>query len=452
MTEPRIQPFRAPRVGQAALGAILLGGLALAGTVWPTPALAQEAGVPPAGPQATLAVRMGERMREVPTMAHPMGGRALRADLLAEALGGQLVIDRRAPWRYRFEVGTSGLDFEAGAAWALVGTDTLPLSTDVIRRDAFVYVPWSLATDLLPRLGAGVLYDAEKRELRRFAPVVGTRRTAPTTRRAESTSASAPPAAPPAARTDNTRADEGRLLPTRRHVVVVDAGHGGPDNGMQGPIGNPRKVYEKNVTLAVSKVLRAALQERGIDVVMTRTTDTLIALSDRGKIANQAKGDLFVSIHVNAANPRWKSPGAARGFETYFLAEAKTEDARRVEAMENESIRFETSVDASRDDPLGFIIRDMAQNEHLRESSRLAQLIQGGMKGVHPGPDRGVKQAGFRVLVTAFMPAVLVEIGFGTNAAEAAWMTSEPKQQQLAAQLADAIVRYLAEYERKVGG
>jgi len=399
---------------------------------------------------SVLNVRLGERLREVPTMAHPMGGRALRADLLAEALGGQLVIDRRSPWRYRFEVGTSGIDLEAGAAWALSGTDTLPLSTDVIRRDAFVYVPWSLATDLLPRLGAGVLFDTQKGELRRFAPLVGTRRTAPTTRRADPPSA--PVTAPPVVRADNTRASEGKLLPTRRHVVVVDAGHGGPDNGMQGPIGSARKVYEKNITLAVSKVLRDALKERGIDVVMTRTTDTLIALSDRGKIANQAKGDLFVSIHVNAANPRWKSPGAARGFETYFLAEAKTEDARRVEAMENESIRFETTVDASRDDPLGFIIRDMAQNEHLRESSRLAELIQGGMKSVHPGPNRGVKQAGFRVLVTAFMPAVLVEIGFGTNAAEAAWMTSEAKQQQLAAQLADAIVRYLAEYERKVGG
>ena len=433
------------RLGTAALGLTLA-------SVWAPELRAQAVdGAGAAAPTpGVLPVRLGERLREVPTMAHPMGGRALRADLLAEALGGQLVVDRRAPWRYRLEVGTSGIDLEAGAAWALAGTDTLPLSTDVIRRDAFVYVPWSLATDLLPRLGAGVLYDAEKRELRRFAPLVGTRRAAPTTRRADAAPAPAP--APPVVRADNTRSAEGRLLPTRRHVVVVDAGHGGPDNGMQGPIGSPRKVYEKNITLAVSKVLREALQERGIDVVMTRTTDTLIALSDRGKIANQAKGDLFVSIHVNAANPRWKSPGAARGFETYFLAEAKTEDARRVEAMENESIRFETTVDASRDDPLGFIIRDMAQNEHLRESSRLAELIQGGMKGVHPGPDRGVKQAGFRVLVTAFMPAVLVEIGFGTNAAEAAWMTNQARQQQLAAQLADAIVRYLAEYERKVGG
>ncbi|MFN9424621.1 N-acetylmuramoyl-L-alanine amidase, partial [Gemmatimonas sp.] len=145
-------------------------------------------------------------------------------------------------------------------------------------------------------------------------------------------------------------------------------------------------------------------------------------------------------------------PGAARGFETYFLAEAKTEDERRVEAMENEAVRFETTADVNRDDPLGFIMRDMAQNEHMRESARLAQLVQAGMRTVHPGPNRGVKQAGFRVLVTAFMPAVLVEIGFGTNRNEAAYMTASERQAELASRIADAVVRYLAEYERKVGG
>jgi N-acetylmuramoyl-L-alanine amidase len=111
----------------------------------------------------------------------------------------------------------------------------------------------------------------------------------------------------------------------------VDAGHGGPDGGMHGPIGGGPPIAEKTVTLAVAKRVGAMLGRRGIDVKYTRTTDTLIALSDRGRIANDAHADLFVSIHVNAANPNWKEPGASRGFETYFLAEAKTEDARRVE-------------------------------------------------------------------------------------------------------------------------
>ena len=121
-----------------------------------------------------------------------------------------------------------------------------------------------------------------------------------------------------------------------RRTIIVDAGHGGVDNGMTGPIGGGPKIYEKNITLAVAKKLGEQLESRGVDVVYTRTTDTLIALDDRGRIANRAQGDLFISIHVNAANPNWKDPGGSRGFETYFLSEAQTEDARRVEQMEND--------------------------------------------------------------------------------------------------------------------
>ena len=126
-----------------------------------------------------------------------------------------------------------------------------------------------------------------------------------------------------------------------------------------------------------------------------------------------------MSIHVNAANPGWKNPGGARGFETYFLAEAKTEDAQRLADMENSSEQYETSVSVKKGNPLSFILTDMKQNEHLRESSMLAELVQRRLARMHPGPNRGVKQAGFKVLVTAFMPSVLVELGFGSNPAEA---------------------------------
>lgn len=238
---------------------------------------------------------------------------------------------------------------------------------------------------------------------------------------------------------------------TAHRTVVVDAGHGGPDNGMTGPIGARWKLYEKNITLQVAKKLATALRRRGLRVVMTRTTDTLIALSDRGRIANEHHGDLFVSIHVNAANPAWKDPGAARGFETYFLAEAKTEDAKRVEQMENASVRFETGVSASKGDPLSYIMNDMAQNEHLRESSELADFIQQHLGAIEPGPSRGVKQAGFRVLVTAYMPAVLVEIGFGTNVADARFITSASRQKEIAGAIADATVEYLDHYQRRLG-
>jgi N-acetylmuramoyl-L-alanine amidase len=219
---------------------------------------------------------------------------------------------------------------------------------------------------------------------------------------------------------------------------------------MHGPIYGGPRILEKNITLAVAKRVGAALGQRGIDVKYTRTTDTLIALSDRGRIANDAHADLFVSIHVNAANPGWKDPAGARGFETYFLAEAKTEDARRVERMENEVVKFETRSSARAGDPLSFILNDMAQNEHLRESNELAELIQRKLGRIHPGPSRGVKQAGFRVLVTAFMPAVLVEIGFGTNASEASYMTDTARMDELSAAISDAVLEYLKRYERRV--
>jgi N-acetylmuramoyl-L-alanine amidase len=236
-----------------------------------------------------------------------------------------------------------------------------------------------------------------------------------------------------------------------RHTVVVDAGHGGPDDGMTGPIGATPKIREKTITLAVAQRVGQLLEERGVRVVYTRTTDTLIALSDRGAIANRAHGDLFLSIHVNAANPDEKNPGAERGFETYFLADAKTEDEGRVEAMENASARFEGAPPVARDDPLSFIMADMRQNEHLRESSILAETVQQFLARMHPGPSRGVKQAGFRVLVTAYMPAVLIEIGFGTNRGEAAYLSDPGHQGELAKTITDAAMEYLDGYDKRNG-
>ncbi|MCX5755723.1 MAG: N-acetylmuramoyl-L-alanine amidase [Gemmatimonadetes bacterium] len=238
----------------------------------------------------------------------------------------------------------------------------------------------------------------------------------------------------------------------RRRTVVLDAGHGGQDPGMSGLTQSQGRIFEKDITLQVARRLATRLEAAGVSVVMTRSTDTFVPLSDRGRIANKQNGDLFISIHVNAANPNWKEPGAARGFETYFLAEAKTEDERRVAAMENEAVRFDEDTEAPKNDALGFMLSDMLQNEHLRESSDLADAIQSRLGGTHPGPSRGVKQAGFRVLVTAFMPSVLVEIGFGTNRAEAAWISSVDGQLQIADAITRATLDYLARYERRVGG
>jgi N-acetylmuramoyl-L-alanine amidase len=235
-------------------------------------------------------------------------------------------------------------------------------------------------------------------------------------------------------------------------VVVIDAGHGGPDNGMTGPIGTPAWFVEKDVTLSVAKKVAAVLRARGVDVLLTRTTDTLIALSDRGRIANSNHGDVFISIHVNAPGTRTAAGARERGFETYFLAEAKTEDERRVQDMENESVKFETGANAPKGDPLSFIITDMAQNEHLRESSDLAQTIQNGLIEVHPGPNRGVQQANFSVLRGSYMPAALIELGFGSNQSEATFLSDQDNQRALARNIAESVIAYLVHYESRVGG
>jgi N-acetylmuramoyl-L-alanine amidase len=135
-----------------------------------------------------------------------------------------------------------------------------------------------------------------------------------------------------------------------------------------------------------------------------------------------------------------------RGFETYFLSEARTSEARDVAARENESVRYEAGAASDAADPLRFIVSDLAQNEYLRVSQRLAQAVQRRLGRVHPAPSRGVQQAGFKVLVTASMPAVLVEVGYGSNAADAAYITGAAGQRAIAEAIADATVEHLARY------
>lgn len=328
-------------------------------------------------------------------------------------------------------VGGSTFVFVVGAGYFRSDDDVYTLAAGpYVARDS-LFVPLQFITQYLPRLTGRFRWDAARARLQEMAPVADTR-------------AAALPA--PSSGSSSGRSPAG----TKRRVIAIDAGHGGVDQGMSGPLGRRTFLKEKDVTLAVARLLARELEARGFATVLTRSRDTLIALGDRGRIAGRADADLFVSIHVNAANPRWRNGGAVRGFETYYLAEARTEDAARVARMENESVRFETSAQADRGDPMSFILRDLAQNEHLRESSRLAELVQGSLDSIHPAESRGVKQAGFMVLATSYMPAILVETGFGTNDAEARYLTSAPGQQRLSRAIADGVARYMAEYERRV--
>ncbi len=402
-------------------------------------------------PANSLVVKDASRSATVALVA-TAGGPLLRADQLGPIV--PITVSRLTGNRWMLILKGASIQVEEGVRFAKVGEQTYQLAMAPEVRKGSLYIPLQLVAEIVPRVATNLVWDADRVELRAFS-ALGTY--AAREARADAAAASRPrrsgPPADDAVGASPAVVNSGTALgPLRsRRLVVVDAGHGGPDGGMHGPIGPGPEVLEKSITLNVAKRVGAALGDRGIDVKYTRTTDTLIALADRGRIANEAQADLFVSIHVNAANPTWKNPGGARGFETYFLAEAKTEDARRLERMENEVVKFESGPSAARgSDPLSSIINDMAQNEHLREANELAELIQRRMGLVHPGPNRGVKQAGFAVLVRAFMPAVLVEIGFGSNPDEAAYMTNAARVDELSRAIADGVLEYLKRYERRV--
>jgi N-acetylmuramoyl-L-alanine amidase len=394
--------------------------------------------------QPNLVIRKGEAVSVVPVTGTTQGA-YIRADLLAAALGGTVANAPNA--HYRVTLGETRIELVEGVPFARAGTVMVPMILPALRSGATFLLPFQFVSALIPRYARGFLYDNGSRELRIFTTV--TRNYPPPAPSAISGSQSIGSGASEPRPSSRPR---GLKRGGQRYLVVVDAGHGGIDPGMTGPIGGGPRLVEKDITLAVARIVAQELRDSGVDVLMTRTSDTLIALSDRGRIANRNKGDVFVSIHVNATGSRGSWAAKERGYETYFLAEAKSEDALRVEKMENEAVRFETGAYAPKGDPLSFIINDMAQNEHLRESNDLAETIQQGMGAFHPGPSRGVQQANFAVLRGSYMPAVLVEIGFGTNPDEANYLRDYTSQREIAASIARSVLDYISHYEARVGG
>jgi N-acetylmuramoyl-L-alanine amidase len=414
-----------------------------------------------------IVVRDGQTTTSVPVTISD-GQAFVRADLLAKAMNGTLIYGTNL--HYTLALPRAHVALIDGIPFAKFDSVTVPLTRAPQARGGQLYLPFQFVSEIIPRYGGGYFYDVAQGELRTFAQAAISR--ASTGAVSSSSSGGVPArsgvvlpspgnvspspgvaapsgvvAAPPLTQ-GRTRAP----VPPARKIVVIDAGHGGPDRGMTGPIGSPVWFTEKDVTLSVAQKIATVLRARGVDVLMTRTTDTLIALADRGRIANSNHGDVFISIHCNAPGSNNAAGARERGFETYFLAEAKTEDERRVQDMENESVKFETGANAPKGDPLNFIITDMAQNEHLRESSDLAQTIQQGLIEVHPGPNRGVQQANFAVLRGSYMPAVLVEIGFGSNQSEATFLSDQANQRALARNIAESVIAYLAHYDSRIGG
>ena len=216
-------------------------------------------------------------------------------------------------------------------------------------------------------------------------------------------------------------------------TIVIDAGHGGKDPGAIGYSGTK----EKDIALDVAKRLEKKLSKNmNVKIIMTRNEDVFLRLSERTKIANESNGNLFISIHTNAAEDR-----RASGFETFLIGPNKNEAAVRVAARENAVLELEgtTGKKLTNED---LIKATIAQSAFASKSEQFASMVQKEIKKRVQSPDRGVKQAGFYVLMGASMPNVLVELGFISNPSEEKKLRSPQYRDQLATAIYRAVEQY----------
>ncbi|MFL3006414.1 MAG: N-acetylmuramoyl-L-alanine amidase [Candidatus Neomarinimicrobiota bacterium] len=226
----------------------------------------------------------------------------------------------------------------------------------------------------------------------------------------------------------------------RLDTIVLDAGHGGKDPGAIGKFGTK----EKDVALDITMRTGSLLEKSGIKVVYTRDEDVFIPLLDRTKIANDANGKLFVSIHANANQNR-----KIQGFETYLLRPGKSEDAIEVASRENSVIKLEDVTDQYENlSGENLIMATMAQSTFMKESEDLASIIQIELDKKLDTPNRGVKQAGFYVLIGASMPNALVEVGFLSNPNEEKMLKQSRHKQKIAEAIYYAIKSFKSSQEK----
>lgn len=229
-------------------------------------------------------------------------------------------------------------------------------------------------------------------------------------------------------------------------TIVIDAGHGGKDPGAIGVTG----VKEKDVNLKIALKLGSLLEKElpGVKVVYTRKTDQFIELYRRGKIANEAGGKLFISIHCNSTV---KKNSNHRGFEVYLLRPGKTQDAIEIAEFENSVIKLEDNPDRYQQlTDENFILVSMAHSQYMRYSERFSDLLNQEWKRGAEIPSLGVKQAGFYVLVGASMPSVLIEAGFLSNKNDEAYLNSAKGQNDIARSISNSVKKYRDHYESDV--
>ncbi len=216
-------------------------------------------------------------------------------------------------------------------------------------------------------------------------------------------------------------------------VLVIDPGHGGADVGAKGPKGR----FEKDVTLALARRLRAAaVDSLAIQAFLTRDADSDLPLDERAAIANNFNADIFISLHANGSRI-----ASASGTEVFFLSYTAVDDEARRIAVQEGSIPEQAG---AKDSDVGLILWDMAQAAQLSKSSTLAADLYTEIADAELSRSRGVKQAPFRVLVGATMPAALVEVGFITNPDEEKLLFSDAHQARLVDALIEGLRRFIA--------
>jgi N-acetylmuramoyl-L-alanine amidase len=228
----------------------------------------------------------------------------------------------------------------------------------------------------------------------------------------------------------------------RLRRVVIDAGHGGKDPGAT----SPRGLEEKRVTLEVATEVKRLLERAGVEVVMTRSADVFIPLSQRAHIANKNNADLFVSIHANAST----SPSLS-GFELYTLSEATDDGALAVERAENAVIQFEPSARAAMSEKLETILWDLKETANRKQSIRAGSHIADHVVSAVETQARRQKSANFYVLKWTECPAVLVELAYLTNRADERKLRDPGYRSQIAEGVARGILSYRDEFEHTNG-
>jgi N-acetylmuramoyl-L-alanine amidase len=230
------------------------------------------------------------------------------------------------------------------------------------------------------------------------------------------------------------------------NTIVIDPGHGGIDPGTIGVDG----IKEKNITLGIGLKLGKLIEQnmKDVKVVYTRKTDVAVDLYERGKIANEKGGNLFISIHCNST-PR--KPSDVEGFEIYLLRPGRTKEAIDIAERENSVIQYEDN--PARYQKLtdeNFILVSMAQSAYMKYSEEFSDILNKVMGAELNIDSKGVKQAGFYVLVGASMPSVLIETGFLSNYHDAKILNSQKGQEAIAKAIFEAVKRFKAEYEKSL--